>query len=168
VIERLHLPPGEADLDALADLLADAVASGAGVSFMPPFSVEDARRWWVRTVDGADRRTIILVAREANSIVGTVQLHPAWAPNQPHRAEVAKLIVHRRARRGGLGRALMHALETEARAAGFTLLTLDTCEGSAAERLYQAAGWQRVGVIPKYALNPDGSHCDTVIFYKEL
>jgi GNAT superfamily N-acetyltransferase len=168
VVEALQSPPAAADLDDLAHLLVDAVESGAGVSFMRPFSADAARTWWRETLEAADRRAVFLVARDEHGIAGTVQLHPALAPNQPHRADVAKLMVDRRARRRGVGRALVDAIETHARAAGFTLLTLDTVRGDAAEQLYAAAGWQRVGVIPGYALSPDGVLCDTVVFYKKL
>ena len=102
-------------------------------------------------------------------MVGTVQLHPAWAPNQPRRAEIVKLIVHRESRGAGLGTQLMRTIEEEARRAGFELLTLDTKRGVAAERLYRRLGWTEAGVIPRYALDPDGStHHDAVIFYKHL
>lgn len=168
MIEALSRPASTADLDQLAELLADAVNSGAGVSFMLPFSVDTAREWWRLTLEQADARAIVLVARDDGGIVGSVQMHPAWAPNQPHRADVAKLLVHRRGRRRGIGSALMAELETRARAAGFTLLTLDTVRAEPAEHLYTAAGWQRVGVIPNYALSPGGSLCDTVVFYKDL
>jgi ribosomal protein S18 acetylase RimI-like enzyme len=97
-----------------------------------------------------------------------VQLHPARPPNQPHRAEIAKLLVHRRARRQGMGEALMRRIENEASARGFTLLTLDTVRGEAGERLYHRLGWTEVGIIPDYALYPDGTPCDTVVFYKRL
>jgi len=146
----------------------DAISSGASVSFMQPFSVDDAQSWWRKTIEGADPRAIVLVARDDSGIVGTVSLHPAWAPNQPHRADIAKLLVHRRARRRGVARALMAEIEARASAAGFTLLTLDTVRGDAADHLYAAAGWQRVGVIPDYALYPDGRLCDVVLFYKRL
>ena len=142
--------------------------SGASVSFMRPFSVDAAREWWRKTLERADPRAIFLVARDDLGIVGSVSLHPAWPPNQPHRADIAKLLVHRRARRHGVGRALMEAIEARARAAGFSLLTLDTVRGDAAEQLYTTAGWQRVGVIPDYALYPDGRPCDTVVFYKKV
>jgi GNAT superfamily N-acetyltransferase len=168
MIEPLPRPPAPSDLDDLARLLVDAVESGAGVSFMRPLTVDAARDWWAQTLESADRRAAFLVARDDRGITGTVQLHPAWAPNQPHRADVAKLMVHRRARRRGIGRALVDAVEVHARAAGFTLLTLDTVRGEGAEALYAAAGWQRVGVIPGYALSPDGVLCDTVVFYKQL
>jgi GNAT superfamily N-acetyltransferase len=166
VIDALQRPPTSSDLDQLAQLLADAVDSGASVSFMRPFSVDAAREWWPTTLERADPRAIILVARDDLGIVGSVSLHPAWPPNQPHRADISKLLVHRRARRRGVGRALMEAIETRARDAGFTLLTLDTVRGDAGEQLYATAGWQRVGVIPDYALYPDGRPCDTVVFYK--
>src|SRR5262245_23144674 len=107
MIEALALPPGSDDLDQLAQLLVDAVDSGASVSFMNPFSVIEAREWWRRTLDQASPRSIVLVARDDRGIAGSVSLNPAWPPNQPHRADIAKLLVHRRARRQGIGRALM-------------------------------------------------------------
>lgn len=164
-IERLTPPFSGADLRGLAELLVDAVSSGAAVSFLPPLTVEQAEAWWRKT---ADPKTVVLVARDAMGIVGTVQLHPSWAPNQPHRGDIAKLVVHRRSRRTGLGSQLMQAIEGEARRAGFTLLTLDTKQGDGAEQLYRRGGWIEVGVIPRYALNPDGSMHATVVFYKDL
>ena len=168
-IERLVLPVSDADVRALAALLVDALESGAAVSFLAPLSLERAEEWWRRTLAESHDRAIFLVARDAEGIVGSVQLHPAWAPNQPHRAEVVKLLVHRRGRRAGLGRRLMQAIEDAARGAGFRLLTLDAKRGGAAEQLYQQTGWTPVGAIPRYALDPDGTtpH-DAVIFYKEL
>jgi GNAT superfamily N-acetyltransferase len=138
------------------------------VSFLAPLSLADAEEWWREMLSKAHPRAAFLVARDDQGIVGTVQFHPAWAPNQPHRAEVAKLLVHRRERRRGLGRALMRALEARARSGGFTLLTLDAVRGGAAETLYRQAGWISVGIIPKYALSPEGSPTDTVIFHKDL
>ena len=168
MIETLPRPASPADLDELAALLVDAVDSGAGVSFMRPLSIDAARAWWDHTLESSHPRAVFLAARDDRGIAGTVQLLPAWAPNQPHRADVAKLIVHRRARGRGIGRALVEAIEAHARDAGFTLLTLDTVRGDSAEPLYAAAGWQRAGVIPDYALSPDGVLCDTVVFYKKL
>ena len=169
VIERLVSPRGEADLRALAQLLVDAVDSGAAVSFVAPLTVEAATDWWRGTIAAAHPRAIFLVARDADGIVGTVQLHPAWAPNQPHRAEIAKLLVHRRARRSGLGSRLMHEIENAARQAGFTLLTLDAKRGAAADDLYRRLGWTAVGAIPAYAVDPDGiTPHDAIIFYKQL
>jgi len=168
MIEELARPVGQSDIAGLADVLIDAVDGGASVSFLAPLSADRAQQWWRDTLAGADGRAAFIVARDDAGIVGTVQLHPAWAPNQPHRAEIAKLLVHRRARRRGLGRALMDYAEARARRAGFTLLTLDTKRGDSAERLYEGSGWVRAGLIPEYALNPDGSPGDTVIFYKQL
>jgi acetyltransferase len=167
-IGRLTAPVGDADLRALAELLVDAVHSGAAVSFLEPLTLERAEEWW-RTTISASHSAIFLVARDGDRIVGTVQLHPAWAPNQPHRAEVAKLLVHRRLRRTGLGTQLMCAVEDAASAAGFTLLTLDAKRGEAAEHLYRRLGWSHAGTIPRYAFDPDGTtpH-DAVIFYKHL
>jgi len=166
-IERIH----GADEDVVRQLsavLLDAVHSGSGVSFMRDLDADAAAAWWHKVLTTATPRAVILVARDDQGIVGTVQLQPAWAPNQPHRADVAKLIVHRRARGRGIARALMSELEQHAREQRFTLLLLDTCKGSAAERLYTSMGWVRVGEVPDFALNPDGSLCDTVFFYKRL
>ncbi len=169
MIERLIPPVRDADLKALAQLLVDAVDSGAAVSFLAPLTPERAQDWWRSTLSSSHSRAIFLVARDADGIVGTVQLHPAWAPNQPHRAEVVKLLVHHRKRRTGLGTQLMHAIEEAARGAGFGLLTLDAKRGEAAEQLYRRMGWTHAGTIPRYALDTDGTtpH-DAVIFYKEL
>ena len=168
-IERLQPPVADADVRALAELLVDAVASGAAVSFLDTLTVDGAAAWWRRTLDGAGPNSVFLVAREGGRIVGTVQLHPAWAPNQPHRGDIAKLMVHRSSRRGGLGAQLMGAAEQAAQAGGLTLLTLDAKRGGAAEALYRRLGWVHAGTIPRYAVDPDGRGLhDTVIFYKEL
>lgn len=168
-IERLVPPLIDSDLGALARLLVDAVDSGAAVSFLAPLTLETAEDWWRTTLAASHSRAILLVARDAEGIAGTVQLHPAWAPNQPHRAEISKLLVHRRGRRAGLGTRLMEAIEGAARRSGFSLLTLDAKRGEAAERLYRRMGWTPVGTIPRYALDPDGrTPHDAVIFYKEL
>jgi ribosomal protein S18 acetylase RimI-like enzyme len=167
VIERVRDAP-DTVVSELAAVLLDALDSNAGVSFMPGLTFAQAEEWWRGVLRSATPRTVVLVARDEQGIVGTVQLQPAWAPNQPHRADVAKLIVHRRGRRRGIGRALMHELERHASEQRFTLLVLDTCKGSAAERLYMSLGWTRVGEVPHFALNPDGSPCDTVFFYKAL
>lgn len=168
-IARLVNPVCDADLRALAELLVDAVDSGAAVSFVQPLTVADAQEWWRKTIASSPPHAIFLVARDGQSIVGTVQAQPAWAPNQPHRAEVCKLIVHRRARNTGLGTRLMRAAEDAARKAGFTLLTLDAKRDGPAERLYRRIGWTVAGIIPRFAVDPDGKALhDTVIFYKEL
>lgn len=169
IIEPLRLPVSDSDLRALADLLIDAVDSGAAVSFLAPLTRERAERWWRGTLAASHSRAIFLVARDGEGIAGSVQLHPAWAPNQPHRGEIAKLLVHRRCRRMGLGAGLMRTIEDAARRAGLRLLTLDAKRGEAAEHLYRRTGWIPVGTIPRYALDPDGiTPHDAVIFYKEL
>ncbi len=168
MIERLTPPVSDSDLRDLARLLVDAVESGFAVSFLSPLTLDHAEEWWRRTLSVSQSGAIFLVARDAGGIVGTVQLHPAWAPNQPHHAEIVKLLVHRGSRRTGLGTRLMRTIEDAARSAGFSLLTLDTKRGDAAEGLYRHLGWTPVGTIPGYALDPDGTPHDAVIFYKEL
>ena len=167
-IERLRGAVAEEDVAGLAALLLDAIDGNAGISFMPGLTREDAEDWWRTLLTAAPPRAVVIVARDANGIAGTVQVQPAWAPNQPHRGDLAKLIVHRRARGQGIAHALMLAAEREAAAAGLSLLVLDTCKGSAAERLYASMGWTRVGEIPGFAYNPDGSLCDTVFFFKRI
>lgn len=158
----------DAQLHALANVLIDCVAGGASVSFMQPLSFERACAFWQGVADGVERgERVLFVAEDAEGIVGTVQLVLAQPENQPHRGEVAKMLVHRRARRQGLGALLMQAAEQEARAHGKTLLVLDT-SGAEAARLYARVGWQRVGVIPGYALLPEGEPCSTTFFYREL
>ena len=168
MIERLRSPVDETDLRALAALLVDAVESGAAVSFLSLTQAE-AEDWWRSKLSASAPGAIFLVARDAEGIAGSVQAHPSWAPNQPHHADVAKLIVHRRARRQGLGEQLMTAIEREAAAEGFRLLVLDSKRGDAGERLYRRLGWTIVGAIPRFALDTDGRTLhDTVVFYKEL
>ncbi len=168
VIERLRSPVDETDLRALAALMVDAVDSGAAVSFVSLTQAE-AEDWWRSKLSASAACAIFLVARDAEGIAGSVQAHPSWAPNQPHHADVAKLIVHRRARRRGLGEQLMAAVEREAAAAGYRLLVLDSKRGDAGERLYRRLGWTVVGTIPRFALDTDGRTLhDTVVFYKEL
>lgn len=168
MIEQLSSPVSDKDFHDLAGLLVDAIDSGAGVSFLAGLTVEEAEAWWRQTLERANPRAIVLVARDAEGIAGSVQLQPAWPPNQPHRADIAKLIVHRRARGRGLAARLMQEIERRAAAAGFTLLVLDTVRGDTAERLYRREGWTEVGVIPNYALDPYGNLCDTVVFYKQV
>ena len=157
-----------ADLSAV---LVDCVDGGASVSFMAPLAREKAEGFWRRVAeDVASGNRALLVAedRAGGEIVGTVQLIFSLPENQPHRAEVAKMLVRRSARRRGLAGHLMRAAEDVARSAGKTLLVLDTVTGGDAERLYERLGWSRVGVVPEYALMPDGRPCDTTIFYKIL
>ncbi|MFZ4767507.1 MAG: GNAT family N-acetyltransferase [Roseimicrobium sp.] len=167
VIQRMATPVSAADLSALAALLVSTVESGAAISFLSPISLAEAEQWWCKTTSSAANKAVFLLARGADGICGSVQMHPAWAPNQPHRAEIAKLMVHPRCRRSGLGTRLMTAIEDAARELGFGLLTLDTKKGSSAEQLYRRLGWAYVGTIPDFALEPDRSALhDDVIFYK--
>jgi GNAT superfamily N-acetyltransferase len=160
-----------ATAEALADVLLDCVEGGSSIGFMHPLARSKALAFWEGVLAGAARgERIVLVAEDAetHAIVGTVQLVLTMPDNQPHRAEVAKMQVHRRARRRGVGAALMRAAEAEALKAGRTLLVLDTVTGSDAERLYSRLGWQRCGVIPGYALWPQGGLCSTTVFYRQL
>ena len=157
--------------EGLADVLLDCVEGGASVGFMHPLPRAKALAFWESALASAARgERIVLVAEdmESRTIVGTVQVVLAMPDNQPHRADVAKMQVHRQARRQGLGAALMRAAEATARAAGKTLLVLDTVTGSDAERLYTRLGWQRCGEIPGYALWPRGGLCSTTVFYRVL
>jgi len=168
-IRRLDADEVRAQLDGLAAVLADCVAGGASVSYMAPFTEADARAAFAAWADEVGRRKrIVLAAFVDGELVGTVQVVGAGPPNQPHRADVAKLLVHRSARRRGIARLLMERAEREARAEGKTLLVLDTVTGDDAERLYGRLGWTRVGVIPNYALYPDGRSCDTTVFWKAV
>jgi GNAT superfamily N-acetyltransferase len=167
-LRRLH-EVNEAHVAELADVLADCVEGGASVSFMHPLARERAEAFWHGVAEGvAVGERALLVAEDAQGICGTVQLVLAQAENQPHRADLAKMLVHRRCRRQGLGEALMRAAEDMARDCGKTLLVLDTVTGDNGERLYQRLGWQRVGVIPGYALLPRGGLVGTTVFYREL
>ena len=168
-IRRLASTDLEEHLDALASVLADCVAGGASVSYLAPFSQADARAEFVEFAAEVEHgRRLLLAAFAGGALVGTVQVILALPPNQPHRAEIAKLLVHRSARRRGIAQLLMEHAEAEARAEGKTLLVLDTVTGDSAERLYERRGWARVGVIPGYALYPDGRPCDTTVFWKTL
>ncbi len=168
-IERVEPRDAAAVLPALTDILLDCVDGGASVSFMAPLARDRAEAFWRGVLDGAARgERIVLVARDIEgSISGTVQVIVAQPENQPHRADVAKMLVHRRARRQGLGEALMRAAEQHALQAGKTLLVLDTAS-DAAERLYRRAGWIECGRIPGYAFLPGGEPCATTYFYKQI
>jgi GNAT superfamily N-acetyltransferase len=159
----------DAQIDQLASVLVDCVEGGASVSFMHPLTHERAAAFWRGVAQGvAAGERALLVAEDAQGICGTVQLVLAQPENQPHRADLAKMLVHRRMRRRGLGAALMEAAETTARDCDKALLVLDTVTGDSGERLYQRMGWQRVGVIPAYALLPRGGLVGTTVFYREL
>lgn len=158
-----------AEIAALSDVLIDCVEGGASVSFMLPISRERADAFWRNVAAGLTSGTrALLVAEDADGICGTVQLVLDLPENQPHRADLVKMLVHHRARRRGLGAALMRAAETMALDCGRTLLVLDAVTGDAGERLYTRLGWTRVGVIPRYALMPDGTPCATTYFYRDL
>jgi len=169
-IESLSAEATVPDLPVLSALLADAVESGASIGFLPPLAPGEADAYW-RTVVAALREDtrVLLVARDAaGAVVGSAQLELAVRPNARHRAEVAKVMVHTQARRQGIGRALMRAVEAEARRRGRTTLALDTRRGDHAERLYAGVGWTLAGVIPKYARSADGRVDPSAFYYKLL
>jgi GNAT superfamily N-acetyltransferase len=164
----LDAAAAKAAIAELADVLADCVEGGASVSFMLPFGRDDAAKFFEKVIASVARDETVLVAAKLNGrIVGTVQLGIDMPPNQPHRADIKKLLVHRAARNHGLGAELMERAEVEAKARGRTLLVLDTASGDA-ERLYVRGGWQRVGVVPDYAMWPGGGFCDTTFFWKKI
>jgi GNAT superfamily N-acetyltransferase len=159
----------DAEIEGLADVLIDCVDGGASVSFMHPLAPAKAQSFWRRVAVGVEAgERALLVAEDDAGIVGTVQLVLDQPDNQPHRADLAKMLVHRRARRRGLGAALLGASEQTARDCGKSLLVLDTVTGSDAERLYVRLGWVRVGSIPGYALLPRGGLCATTFYFREL
>lgn len=160
----------EKDLSQLSDVLIDCVEGGASVSFMQPMTREKADAFW-RNIEAelkAGERTLLVARDEENRIVGTVQIVLSQPENQPHRADIAKLLVHRNARRRGIAEALLRDIEVVARREGKTLLVLDTITAGDAERLYTRLGWFNCGMIPDYALFPAGGLCATTIFYKKL
>ena len=165
---RRLLAPNDAEIDGLANVLIDCVEGGASVSFMHPLPRDRAVAYWRRVAQGvAAGERALLVAEDAQGVCGSVQLVLDQPENQPHRADLSKMLVHRRARRQGLGAALLRAAETTARECGKTLLVLDTASDDA-ERLYERVGWVRVGVIPGYALLPQGGLCGTTVYYRNL
>jgi GNAT superfamily N-acetyltransferase len=158
-----------AQIDALVDVLIDCVEGGASVSFMQPLTRDRAARFWRHVASGvAAGERALLIAEDAHGLCGTVQLILAQPENQPHRADLAKMLVHRRARRRGLGAALMRAAEATARECGKTLLVLDAVTHGDAARLYERLGWVRVGDIPGYAMYPGGGLCSTTYYYRIL
>jgi GNAT superfamily N-acetyltransferase len=168
VVVRRLLTVSEMEARGLADVLIDCVEGGASVSFMHPLPLAKALAFWHGVADGVVRgQRALLVAEDGDGIVGTAQLLLAQPENQPHRADLAKMLVHRRARRAGVGAALLRAIELTARACGRSLLVLDTASDEAA-RLYARGGWTRLGAIPGYALLPGGGLCDTHYFYRQL
>jgi GNAT superfamily N-acetyltransferase len=167
-LRRLHALD-EAQIDGLADVLIDCVDGGASVSFMHPLSRERAVRFWRDVAHGvvAGERAVV-VAEDGRGLCGTVQLVLGLPENQPHRADLTKMLVHRRARRQGLGSALLRAAEDVARDCGRTLMVLDAVTGADGARLYERHGWVRVGDIPGYALFPRGGLCSTTVYYRDL
>src|SRR5580704_10449197 len=156
-------------IPALAGILIDCVEGGASVSFMLPIDRRTAEAFYEGVVEKiANGGTILFIAYLNGDPVGTVQLSPELKPNQPHRADVSKLLVHWRGRNRGVAQALMAGVEELAKARGRTLLCLDTATGSPAEKLYEKLGWQRLGVLPGHAMWPQGGLCDTTFFYKHL
>ncbi|KQW73427.1 acetyltransferase [Phenylobacterium sp. Root77] len=168
-IRRLNADETLRAAPALGEILKDCVDGGASVSFMADLTLEQATAFWEQAAAAqiADGRAVV-VAQDDDGPVGVVQVIPAGTPNQPHRGDVAKMLVHRRARRRGAAQALLAAAEDAARDLGLSLLVLDTVTGGDAERLYVRLGWERVGVIPNYALTPDGELCSTTYFYKPI
>ncbi|MDB4917709.1 MAG: N-acetyltransferase [Gemmatimonadetes bacterium] len=167
-LRRLHAVD-DTVIDQLASVLIDCVEGGASVSFMAPLTRARAVAFWRRVADGvAAGERALLVAEDANGVCGTVQLVLEQPENQLHRADLSKMLVHRRVRRQGLGATLIRAAEATARECGRSVLVLDTVTGGDAERLYGRLGWLRVGVIPNYALMPDGGFCDTTVYHRQL
>jgi GNAT superfamily N-acetyltransferase len=167
-LRRLHALD-DAQIDELASLLIDCVEGGASVSFMHPLTRDRAVAFWRRVARGvAAGERALLVAEDVRGVCGTVQLVLDQPENQPHRADLTKMLVHRRARRQGLGAALVRAAEAMGRECGKTLLVLDAVTEGDAARLYERLGWVRVGVIPGYALMPKGEVCDTTVYYRNL
>ncbi len=166
MIRLLSADEADASAGKLAEVLLDCIAGGASVSFMHDFTHPQALAFWRRVASEVRADNRVLFA--AGDVDGTAQLILDLPPNQPHRAELAKMLVHRRARRQGLGQALFAAAEQEARRRGRTLITFDTISGGPAERLYLRCGCTKVGEIPDYALMPDGRPAPTSIFFKQL
>lgn len=169
-IRILDAAEARARAEALATVLVDCVEGGASVSFMAPLARERALAFWLRVAEGVGAGERILLVAEApdGGLLGTVQLVTATPENQPHRADLAKLLVLRSARRRGIGAALVRAAEAAALRAGRWLLVLDTVTGGPADRLYERLGWIRVGTVPDYALWPTGGLCATTFFFRDL
>ncbi len=160
---------GPHELDGLCDVLIDCVEGGASVNFMWPMTRAKAERYWRGVAESlaGGERALVVAEDERGNILGTAQAVWASPENQPHRADISKMLVRRSARNHGVGALVLAAAERAAIDAGRTLLVLDTASPEA-ERLYERGGWQRVGSVPKYALMPDGPFCSTVFFYKDL
>ncbi len=167
-VRRLEARDAHASVNALAEVLRDCVAGGASVGFMADLTHAEARTFFEQVVSAVEEnRRLLFAAFDDDVLVGTVQVVFAQLPNQPHRADVSKLLVLRSARNRGIGRLLMERAEADALAVGRTLLVLDTATG-AAERLYERLGWTAAGVVPGYALDPSGALCCTTFYWKQL
>ena len=169
-VRRVSADEASRHAPGLAGVLIDCVEGGASVSFMLPLARDKAEAFWRSVAEGVGRNErVLLIAEDADGeVLGTVQLVTAQPDHQPHRADIAKMLVHRKARRRGIAQQLMEAVEQEALKEGKTVLVLDTVTGGDAERLYQRAGWLRAGEVPKYALMPNGDLCGTTFYYKHL
>jgi GNAT superfamily N-acetyltransferase len=170
-VRVLSVEKARAAIPRLAEILIDAVAAGAGVSFLHPLSKVDAEAYWQNQIADVEAgKTFILVCEEekASTFAGTVMLQKAWAQNQPHRADVVKLLVHSNAQRKGVASALMLAAERKAVELGLKLITFDAVAGGGAEKFYRTMGYTPVGVIPGYAYSGNGKLDDTMFFYKAL
>jgi GNAT superfamily N-acetyltransferase len=168
-IRLLDATEARAAIPDLCDVLVDCVEGGASVGFMQPYTRKDAEPYWQGVAESvASGATLLFIAELEGRALGTVQIGAAQMPNQPHRADLKKLLVHRAARGKGLARLLMRAAEEEAARRGKTILVLDTATGSDAEAIYPRLGWERVGVIPDYALWPQGGFCASTFFYKRI
>ncbi|WP_075257361.1 GNAT family N-acetyltransferase [Herbaspirillum camelliae] len=169
-IRRIDVEEAATHVNALSDVLIDCVEGGASVSFVNPLSRATAISFWqgIAASVGRGERSLLIAEDSHGQIVGTVQLITSQPENQPHRADVAKMLVLRRARRQGIASRLMQVLEEVARQEGKSVLVLDTVSGGAAERMYQQSGWKIVGSIPNYALMPDGELCGTTYYHKQL
>ncbi|MEA2536914.1 MAG: hypothetical protein QOF11_1148 [Chloroflexota bacterium] len=168
-IELLSPPAYEAAVPGLAELLVDVVEGGASVNFLAGLDETTAADWWLDRVAAVTDGTISpFVAVDGDRLIGSVLLIRSRAPNSPHRAEIAKVLVHRSARRRGIARALMTTVETAARAEGRWLLVLDTETGSAADSFYRSMGWQEVGTVPSFAMLTDGTLAPATYFWKDI
>ena len=169
-LRRVGAADVQACIDGLTDVLLDCVEGGASISFMWPLARDKALAFWLKVACGVvlGERALLVAQDNSGRIVGTAQLVLAQPENQPHRADVAKVLVHSIARRQGIASRLMRAIDDTARAEGKSVLVLDTLTGSDGDGLYAAIGWTRVGVVPRYALMPDGAMCDATIFYKHV
>lgn len=169
IIRELTLQEYESVLPQLSALLIDAVESNAGVSFMHPLNPDIATAFWRKQVGDVSTGAIHhFVAEDNGQIIGTVLLHKAWAPNQPHRGEISKMLVHSQRRRQGIGRKLLEVVENRARGLGLSLITFDAVAHGRSEHFYKAAGYVVAGYYPGYALSPQGELDDTALFYKQL